>query len=329
MSIPSMYRCFCWIIVTLIMGQLTAQEKLVLAGKAPDTYLIHLVKEGENLTSIGNRFGLTAAKLAAYNSLNPAAPLAKNFQIRIPVTKDNLLSDKSNNNQPVYHMIGKGDNLYRLSLAYNKVSIATLKEWNNMKNDIVKDGQLVIIGFIADHAMGDTKKEVKPKPITAVTETALPKIQPPVEKPVEKKKPDSVADPLLQKMNNKNDEAKAATPNSNPGYQPKEGDEGYFAVAYTQHAAGQLKQFRSGDAATFKTISGWTDHKYYVLMNDVAPGTIMRITGITNKNICAKVLGPLPDTKTASGLLLRMSNAAAAALGANDTKFTITVTYFE
>ena len=326
MSIQSIYRFFCLIIATLILGQLTAQEKLVLVGKAPDTYLIHPVKEGENLTTIGNRFGLTAAKLAAYNSLNPAAPLAKNFQIRIPVTKDNLLTDNSNNNQPVYHMIGKGDNLYRLSLAYNKVSIATLKEWNNMKNDIVKDGQLVIIGFMADPAMGDTKKEVKTKPTTTLTETAPQKIQPPVEKPAEKKKPETVADPLPQNMANKNIEA---TPNTNPGYQPKEGDEGYFAVGYTQHAAGQLKQFRSGDAATFKTISGWTDHKYYVLINDVAPGTIMRITGINNKNICAKVLGPLPDTKTATGLLLRMSNAAAAALGANDPKFTITVTYFE
>ena len=326
MIIRSIYRCICLFVATIIIGQLSAQEKLVLAGKAPDTYIIHPVKEGENLTSISNRFGLTAAKLAAYNSLNPAAPLAKNFQIRIPITKDNLLADNSNNNQPVYHMIGKGDNLYRLSLAYNKVTIATLKEWNNMKNDIVKDGQLVIVGFMAEHAMGDAKKEVKTKPTTTLTETAPQKIPPPVEKPAEKKKPETVADPLPQPIPNKNNEA---IPNTNPGYQPKEGDEGYFAVGYTQHAAGQLKQFRSGDAATFKTISGWTDHKYYVLINDVSPGTILRITGIINKNICAKVLGPLPDTKTATGLLLRMSNAAAAALGANDPKFTITITYFE
>jgi LysM repeat protein len=307
-----------------------AQEKLVLAGKAPDNYIIHPVKDGENLTSISTRFGITAAKLAAYNSLNPAAPLVKNFQIRIPISKENLLQDNSNNNQPVYHIIGKGDNLYRLSLAYNKVNIATLKDWNNMKNDIVKDGQHVIVGFIVDHAVADTKKESKPKAISPIAEATPQKAQPPIEKPAEKKKTDLVANQPTQDVPNKINESKAEPNlNNNPGYQPKEGDEGYFAVGYSQHTANQLKQFRSGDAATFKTISGWTDHKYYVLVNDVSPGTILRITGVNNKNICAKVLGPLPDAKTGAGLLLRMSNAAAAALGATDPKFTITVTYFE
>jgi hypothetical protein len=94
----------------------------------------------------------------------------------------------------------------------------------------------------------------------------------------------------------------------------------------------QSKQFHSGDAATFKTISGWTDRKYYVLINDVAPETIVRITAPNNKSICAKVLGPLQETKGANGLLLRMSNSAASTLGMlgiTDPKFTVTVTFFE
>ena len=64
-------------------------------------------------------------------------------------------------------------------------------------------------------------------------------------------------------------------------------------------------------------------------MNDVAPKTIIRITGIANKSICAMVLGPLQETKGASGLLLRLSNSAASALGLTDQKFTVTITYFE
>jgi len=114
-----------------------------------------------------------------------------------------------------------------------------------------------------------------------------------------------------------------------PDYIPKEGDEGYFASAYSGHDKELAKQFHSGDAATFKTISGWTDRKYYVLINDVPPETIVRITGPNNKSICAKVLGPLQETKGGEGLLLRMSNSAASTLGITDAKFTVTVTYFE
>jgi hypothetical protein len=65
------------------------------------------------------------------------------------------------------------------------------------------------------------------------------------------------------------------------------------------------------------------------LINDIAPETIVRITAPNNKSVCAKVLGPLQETKGGSGLLLRMSNSAASALGIIDTRFTVTVTHFE
>ena len=326
-------KCLLLFLSFVLLLKVTAQEKLVVYGKAPDSYLIHLVKEGESLQSIGNRFGSAPAKIAAYNNLNPASPLTKNFQIRIPLTKDILLQDNVTGNQPVYHIIGKGDNLYRLSLAYNKVSIASLKEWNQLKNDIVKDGQYVIIGYLADKSTADVKKENKLKPGLPNNDNPVVKPTPALVKPIEKKKTELVADSALAKTKvpMKITIRAEETPSmANAGYQPKEGDEGYFAVAYSQHDATQLKQFRSGDAGTFKTISGWTDHKYYVLIDEVVIGTIVRITGINNKNICAKVLGPLPaDTKNGSALLLRMSNAAAAALGATEQKFTITITYFE
>lgn len=282
----------------------TAQEKLEVMGKSPDLFVEHTVTSGENLQGIGSQFGMAPAKIATYNSLNPAAPLTKSSKIKIPLTKDNFQQDKNENGQPVYHIIGKGDNLYRLSLNYNKVPLASLKEWNNMQSDIVKNGQFVIIGFMKPHAVVEEKKTADKNPkITPIVPPAAP-----VEKPAV------------------TTEAKKDGP---AVYSPKDTDEGYFAVAYAQPVGNRLKQFRSGDAAIFKTVSGWTDRKYYVLINDVAVGTVIRIAGTSGKSICAKVLGPLQEVKAGNGLLLRMSNAAAAALGITDPKFTVTVTYFE
>ena len=99
------------------------------------------------------------------------------------------------------------------------------------------------------------------------------------------------------------------------------GDEGYFAAQF-QKGKNEL----SGDASVFKTASGWLDKKYYILINSIDAGTIVKIN-YNRKTVYAKVLGPLPDVKEDFGLILRMSNAAASVLGAPDTKFAVSINY--
>lgn len=387
-----------WLLACFFTLSLSAQEKFVVMGKSPDLYVVHTADGKESLQSISILFGQSVAKLAAYNSIAATAALAKGMAIKIPISKDNIIEQKTESGAPVYHMIGTGDNLYRISQLYNKVPINTIKEWNGMKNDVVKDGQLLIVGYMVNAptakatpvivATGSGKTELRPDPFTNdQAKKNDPKAFVPVGQPLDnyeyekqlklkeqaKAKEDSAK---LKKLETKPDPKKEIpafnginTPNTTPekkyidksqpilpkqaaanpivvteqsktpapvtkpaektDYTPIEGDEGYFASAYAQHPKEAAQQFHSGDAAVFKTISGWTDRKYYVLMNDVEPRTLVRITGPGNKSICAMVLGPLQETKGASGLLLRISNSAAAALGITDAKFTLTVTYFE
>jgi len=82
----------------------------------------------------------------------------------------------------------------------------------------------------------------------------------------------------------------------------------------------------SGEAAIFKSTSGWQDGKYYALMNNVPVGTIIRITlPSTGKTVFAKVLGGLPDMKESTGLTVRISNAAASELGAGEGRFAVQI----
>ena len=85
----------------------------------------------------------------------------------------------------------------------------------------------------------------------------------------------------------------------------------------------------SGQAGIFKSSSGWQDGKYYALMNNVAVGTIIKVSDAsTGKSVYAKVLGQLPDMKESVGLTVRLSNAAAAELGEGDAaRFTVSVNY--
>lgn len=335
-------------LLSLVAG---AQQTLEVKGKFPDIYVVYVSTGTETLQSVSNQFGFSVAKLSTFNAvnINPAAVLPRGTAIKIPLSSNNLLQQPSENSAPVVHVIKKGDNLYRLSNLYNKVPMARLREWNKLKNDIVKNGQEVIIGYM-----------VNAKPTAAATDrkTVVVKETPPVTAPAtvaeettqkvpEKKqatapaslvtpKDTPVHQPIPETEKSKPAEEKKAVvaekkpePATEIDYTPKEGDEGYFAAGYMEHDKAAVQQFRSGDAATFKTISGWTDRKYYVLMNEIAPKTIVRITGPGNKSVCAMVLGPLQETKGASGMLLRISNSAASALGITDQKFTVTVTYFE
>jgi hypothetical protein len=83
-----------------------------------------------------------------------------------------------------------------------------------------------------------------------------------------------------------------------------------------------------GQAGVFKSTSGWQDGKYYALMNNVAVGTIVKVSdATTGKTVYAKILGQLPDMKESANLTIRLSNAAAAEMGESDGRFNVEVNY--
>ncbi|MDB5249500.1 MAG: LysM peptidoglycan-binding protein [Segetibacter sp.] len=104
---------------------------------------------------------------------------------------------------------------------------------------------------------------------------------------------------------------------------------GAFAGIFSKSPSQKSLTIKTGEAATFKSTSGWQDKKYYVLMNDVSPGTILKISSSANKIVYAKVLGSMPEMKENNGLLLRISNSAASSLGIIDPKFPVEVSYHQ
>ncbi len=297
-----------------------AQQKLFLKGKPNAMYVEHKVGEKESLSSVGRIYGLTASQLARFNGRSPSAVLSKGITLRIPIRIEDITQKAG---MPVYHVVGKGDNLFKISQQYNKVSVNQLKSWNKLGATAVKNGQELIVGYIKINGEQPSQALVQKDPVAetpVVTEVAT---KPPV---TEQPKPAPVKEkeqaPIFHQNNEEKKDSVAIENNSVP-------DEGFFASLYIRNDLTLVQQYRSGDAATFKTISGWTDRKYYVLINDITPGTIVRITASNNKSICARVLSPLPLTKGDEGLLLRMNNAGAAALGIKDEKFSVTLTFFE
>ncbi|MCX6206776.1 MAG: LysM peptidoglycan-binding domain-containing protein [Bacteroidetes bacterium] len=351
-----------WFIISFLALAATAQERLVVPSTgATIQYATKIMTGPQALSSVADQYNVPLSVLAKSNNVNSTIDLRKGEEVRIPLTRDNFFQRNIIGKfQPVYHIFKAGETLATISIRYNKISIDTLRSWNNLPDEIVVDSKALVVGFVlnkkatystasyqaiaydtipnpniydaAKFGPKEIKGELKPVPV--------PVPKPPVLLPVAKtNNPTDANNTAKTAANNSNN----TFPNRKPtlvvptlvqtegdfSYRPRSNDEGFFAHTYYVRIKDRAYQAITGDASTFKTISGWNDRKFYVLINEIIPGTIVRITSANNKSVCAKVLGPLPETKGAAGLVIRMNNAAAAALGVDDQRFIVTITYVE
>jgi hypothetical protein len=108
------------------------------------------------------------------------------------------------------------------------------------------------------------------------------------------------------------------------------GEQGYFKKSFDQQVkAIPLSKSSTVTSGIFKTASGWQDGKFYLLIDGVPTGTIIKIVNPdNNKAVYAKVLGQMNGIRQNQGLDIRMSNAAASNLGIGDTdKFVVKLSY--
>ena len=99
----------------------------------------------------------------------------------------------------------------------------------------------------------------------------------------------------------------------------------YFEAQYKRG-----KHTKVAASSIFKTDIGWNDGgKYYILMDEAAAGSIVKITNpVNNQFIYAKVLGKMSGMDINNGFDIRISDAGAAILGIkNIDKFNVEINY--
>ena len=106
-------------------------------------------------------------------------------------------------------------------------------------------------------------------------------------------------------------------------------DGGYFKSTFKQQVSeGKSQSMECSNYGVFKSNAGWKDGKYYLLVNDILPGTIVKVQStLTDKIVYAKVLGALAAAKENEGLLMRLSNATLNALGLKDLSTMLNLTW--
>jgi len=318
---------------------------LTIEGKSGKFYLVHTVVAKENWYSIGRLFNQGPHEIASFNNMSFDKPLEVGTILNIPLTTVNFDQKQAKSYGetliPVYHTVEEKEWMFKISSIYNDVPVTSLEKWNKIKRDDLKKGTPLIVGFLrvktdqsplavgvtTNPVMGDQTADLQNKSVKPAEPSTAQSTNKPIQTgnsniPVQNN-PKTVSTTVP----NPNSASTTAIPVSNTteranNYAATHSNGGFFSVDY----AGNGKS-ASGMAGTFKSTSGWTDGKYYALMNGISVGTIIRVSGTNGKTVYAKVLGQLPEMKESNGLIVRISNAASAELGLGEGKFPVDIKY--
>jgi LysM repeat protein len=318
-----------------------AQNKLMVEGVSPGLYLTHKVAPRENYYSIGRIYNVSPKDIAPFNKLQLKKGLSPGQAIKIPLSSTNFYQSGNGAEDetfvPVYYKVKDKEGLYRVAKNNNDLPLETLKQWNNITGDAVKNGVQLVVGYLkvktglSSLAKNGIGTAIGSKVIVAneEKEKAMPEAanQPLVKNAKEKSKVKETgkekiakeaetktvieAEKTIAKSEKKitETESKKTAPEKNVA-------ETSFKTLYEAQLKNADAVETTGDAGVFKSTSGWADKKYYCLHNIASSGTIIKITNPANGNIVfAKVLDVIPDIKKNEGLSIIISNAAADALG--------------
>jgi LysM repeat protein len=357
-----MKNIFLLVCIMSFSALLSAQtEQLIVKGSSKGSYVEHIVTAKENFYSIGRLFNVHPKHLAMFNSLDMAKGLGLGQTIKIPLSDTNY-NHKSEFGTPVYYVTGSNETVYNIS-TNNHVLMEKLRKWNKISTEKLPPNSKVIVGYLVNSQQqgiavtNQQKGAVADKPDTlknAVTKNEevvkteskkedVKSIEPgPAKKEVVKEdsqkngqviqpkedvkaiEPGPAKKEVVKEDLQKNEQvtpAKEIKPQTN---------QGYFKTSFDQQIKQQpITKEQTLTSGIFKTASGWSDAKYYLLMDGVDPGTIVKITNpANNKMIYAKLLGEMSGVKPNQGVNIRISNAAASALDINETdKFIVKLNY--
>ena len=318
-------RYFFSFLICLFVAELVSAQKNELFLKSGDNglYLVHKVVPKESFYSVGRLYNVSPKFIASFNKLDMTKGLFIDQKIRIPLTDTNF-TQKGNSGTPVYYKVEDEKDLAKISAVNKNIPLANLRSWNNLSDDELKKNTKLIIGFLLSKEMPAVtiKNESKEKEPVGKT-VAEPVVE---EKIVKEEKKEAEAEIKAEKKEEKKDPPPVVKEMRKPAID----GQGYFKSDFEkQIKITPVSKDETVTSGIFKTTSGWQDAKYYLLIDKVQPGLIVRlINPSNNKAIYAKVLGEMAGIRQNEGYAIRISNAAASALDITEQdKFIVRINY--
>lgn len=342
-----MKKLLTLVLPLLICSYAIAQDLIIRSG-SKGSYLEHKVAAKEGLFPIGRLYNVHPRHIANFNGIDFNKGLAIGQQINVPLSDTNF-KQTVNKGVPVYYNANDKETLTAIS-SKTKAQVNNLKGWNNLSADNVAAGTRLIVGFLITNEMQNKVVTITPKTIVAEESVSNVKKQEATKQPNTEVKNAMIAEESVSNVKKQEESKKLTEPEIKKQDPPvvkeetkktepivvkqtepiKDDGTGYFKNNfYQQVKSSPPSKEQTLTSSVFKTTSGWQDAKYYLLINGVEPGTIVKITNPSNNKIVfAKVLYAMDKIRENQGVDMRISDAAASSLAVSETdKFILKVNY--
>jgi membrane-bound lytic murein transglycosylase D len=112
---------------------------------------VHIVEEGDNLSTIAETYGITVEDLKDWNDLDEdkiivgqKLVLTEPKTTKEKTTKEKTTKEKTTNKKSKTHKVKEGENLTLIADKYN-VTVEDLRDWNDLEKDVIVPGQELIV----------------------------------------------------------------------------------------------------------------------------------------------------------------------------------------
>lgn len=112
------------------------KEEALVVNSDNDNFVFHEVQQGESLSELASRYGVSRGQLMQNNNLT-SDELSSGQSLIIRKSAPSTISSK-------YHTIQRGETLYSIAKRYG-INISKLRELNNLNNRSLTPGQKIII----------------------------------------------------------------------------------------------------------------------------------------------------------------------------------------
>ena len=305
-------------------------------------YLLHKVEKGETFSGIAQKYKITTKQLQAANpgvtvlkfgqiiqvpvkddvlggTVAPSTPPVsgtktiaqeKSVTTEKPVTEESKPApadpvkkeDNSKKAQPVYHVVNRGETVSSISKKH-KISSSDLIAWNKIKNNNIRPGQKIIVGYKEPAAKttttainSSTQPQTEMNPVKAPNPEIAPKEG--NNEPVDKGEPMVESPPIKRE------------------------------VIKTTESGKEVNQIVESGEASWVSDAELNPNKFYALHRTAPIGTIAKVTNKMNgKSVFVKVIGRLPNTGDNYNVIIKVSKASADKIGVIDEKFVAEIQY--
>ena len=351
------------------------QDSTRIEKEGDKTFILHRVDEKETLYSLSRKYDVPIYKIIEQNPptefgleigqtlripvIEKSSAMAEPVQ-PVPVQNEKSSDDVQKESKPIVtttgktghtiHFVEEKQTLFSISRLYN-VSVADIKDWNNLKENDLKIGQELIIKEMP-------QGEKTPVPV----EVAFPGSQVHIVSPSEtlysisKKYEIALADlkdwnqlttnditigqrliiadpanrgPIAGTNEDLPRETVTPTPSEEPPGDREAIDRSIEAAREYEEKSSPMNFEEVVESGLAVVIEGTEDTRKYLALHRTAKiGTILRVKNdMNNQEVFVRVLGKLPGVGADRNVLIKLSKAAYDRLGAIDPKFRVTLSY--